>query len=311
MTELSIAAQIIDPGTTTDIELLLGRLVEQTEVFMKLHVIRGVEDGPTVFVTACIHGDELNGMEIVRQLKRLLDPTTLRGTVILVPVVNVFAFIFHSRYLPDRRDLNRSFPGSYNGSQAAHIAHLLLEEVVKNSQYGIDLHTAPVGRYNLPQAWCDLGDPTSRELGLAFGAPVLLHASYREGSLRQAAKNLGVPVVLFEGGEAMRFCQETIRIGTEGCLRVLQHLGMLETAPAPEATVVLENAKWVRARRSGALRPGMTSGQVVEAEGRLGAISDPMARETFKVRASAGGLVLSHATNPLVNKGDAIFRVGF
>lgn len=311
MSDVVIANKKIVAGSSTSVDVFVGRLAEQTEVFMNVQIVRGEQDGPTVFVTGCIHGDEVNGFEIVRQVKRSLDPKKLRGTVILVPVVNVFGFIFRSRYLPDRRDLNRSFPGTRRGSQAARLAHVLMEEIISKCDAGVDLHTGPMGRYNLPQAWCDLADEKSRWLGTAFGAPVLLHSPSREGTLRHCAHQIGVPVVLFEGGEAMRFDTESIRHGTEGVLRVLHKLEMIDEAPAAVPPVIIENMKWVRARRAGAFRPGVDSGQSVEKRDRLAAISDPLGHETFKIRAPVSGLVLSHGTSPLVNRGDAIFRIGY
>lgn len=311
MADLVISNQKIVAGAASSVDIFVGRLAEQTEVFMNVQAVRGEADGPTVFVTGCVHGDEVNGFEIVRQIKRVLDPKTLRGTVLLVPVVNVFGFIFRSRYLPDRRDLNRSFPGTARGSQAARLAHVLMTEIVAKCDAGIDLHTGPLGRYNLPQAWCDPNDVKSLELGQAFGAPVMLHSPSKDGTLRHAAASVGVPVVLFEGGEAMRFDADSIRHGTEGALRVLKKLDMIDEAPEAAPSVVIENMKWVRARRAGAFRPGVNSGHSVEKQDRLAAISDPLGHETFKIRAPLGGLVLSHGTSPLVNRGDAIFRIGY
>lgn len=311
MSQTSFEPENVSRASAQEFNLFVGRLAEQTEVSMSVQVVRGALDGPTAFVTACVHGDEVNGLEIVRQVKRNIDPHKLRGTLLLVPVVNVFGFIFRSRYLPDRRDLNRSFPGSERGSQAAQLARIVLDEVVARSNFGIDLHTGPLGRFNLPQAWCDLSDATSRAMGTAFGAPVLLHAPSKEGTLRHAANHMGVPTILFEGGEAMRFDTDSIRTGTEGVLRVLQHLGMLDDAPAGIPSAIIENTRWVRARRAGAFRTGLVSGQTVEENGRLGAISDPLGHETFRIRSKVGGLVLSHGTSPLVNRGDAIFRIGY
>lgn len=309
MADFEIAGHEIPPGVRSEIMIDIGRLPDFTEVDMRVKVIRGVEDGPTVFVTACIHGDEVNGLEVVRKLGRALNPQELAGTVILVPIVNVFGFIQKSRYLPDRRDLNRSFPGSTRGSMASQLANKVIEHVVCKSDAGIDLHTGPEGRFNLPQAWVNYEWPEARELAQAFGMPYTLKDSPRDGSLRKAAQGLGVPVVLFEGGEGLRFEKPAIQQAFEGVLRVLGAKGMIETMPEKE-TVWVEKTRWVRARRAGVLRPKVRSGDQVEESMSLGSVGDPFGSKLFKISAPKSGVVLSHATSPLVNKGDAIFRIG-
>src|SRR5690606_22188097 len=195
---------------------------------LPVHVLHGREEGPTVWMNAAIHGDELVGVEVIRRVLATLDPRTIRGTVLAVPIVNVLGAMTADRYLPDRRDLNRSFPGSPRGSLAARIAHLMMTEVVAKCEVGIDLHTGSDRRTNLPQVRADLDDPRTRELAEAFGAPVMLHAEVRDGPLREAAGQVGATVLLYGGREAWRVGEGAIAAGVEGVRRVLARLGLVD-----------------------------------------------------------------------------------
>jgi predicted deacylase len=262
-----------------------------------------------VWVSAAVHGDELNGVPIVRYLVQELDPRHLRGTLIAVPIVNAFGLMSSSRYLPDRRDLNRSFPGSRRGSLAARLAHVFMNEVVRHCQMGIDLHTGAAGRTNLPQLRCDLDDPATRELAEAFAPPLMLHAALRDGSLRAAARRLGVTVLLYEAGEAGRFDQEAIRVGKAGVLRVLRHLGMAElpttTGPMP---LVSRSSSWVRAPRSGFCELEVSLGDHVHQGQVLGVVFDVLGAST-RVRATKPGVVIGQFAEATVHRGDALVHV--
>jgi predicted deacylase len=269
-----------------------------------------------VWVNAAIHGDEVVGVEVIRRVLGALSARTLRGTLVAVPVVNVLGFMTGDRYLPDRRDLNRSFPGSARGSLAARIAHLFMTEVVAKCELGIDLHTAADRRANLPQVRADLDDAETRRLALAFGAPVALHASLRDGSLRQAARAAGARVIVYEGGEALRFDDESISTGVTGVLRVLDALGMLpdedpgdETLEHRGPTLVSRASGWVRARGSGVLQLDVQLGDLVESGRRLGGISDTLGRRVRLVHADRPGIVVGVNRAPLVNTGDAVVHV--
>lgn len=223
---MQVGGEAVPPGRRRELELPVARLPTDTWLSIPVVVLNGRAPGPTVWLSGAVHGDEINGVEIVRRLARTLDPRRLAGTVIAVPVVNVFGFVNESRSFPDRRDLNRSFPGSTRGSLAARLAHLFMQEVVSRSDDGIDFHTATDHRTNLPQLRCDLDDPETRRCAVAFGAPMTLHSRLRDGSLREAATSRGIPVLLYEGGEPVRFNEWAIRAGVDGALRVLQELGM-------------------------------------------------------------------------------------
>ena len=262
-------------------------------------------------MSGAIHGDEVIGVEVIRELIATLSPKEFKGTLLAVPVVNVLGFMAGDRYLPDRRDLNRSFPGSPRGSLASRIAHLFMTEVVAKCEVGIDVHTAADKRANLPQIRADLDDPRTRELAEAFGAPVMVHARLRDGSLRQAALDVGAKALLYEAGEALRFDDESIATGVAGVRRVLAFLGMIEPDPDDEPTQSLESrsTRWVRARGTGILNLDTKLGDVVEAGDRLGGLSDTFGRRVRLVRADRSGIVIGLTRAPIVNAGDALVHI--
>ncbi len=303
--------QTVQPGTTEQIDLAVARLPVGVPLSMPVVVVHGRYEGPRLFVCAAIHGDEINGIEVCRTLIQT-DPTHLHGTLLVIPVVNAFGFVDQSRYLPDRRDLNRSFPGSARGSLASQLAHLFVTEVLARSDFGIDLHTGSHHRTNLPQIRADLHDEETRRLAEAFGAPVFLHSKFRPGSLRHAASKAGVRTLLFEAGEPLRFNDEAIKIGKRGVARVMTALGMRprRLARLRHSSVEVGRHSWLRAPASGMLRLTVKVGDVVTARQQLGVISDPYGRHEVRVRSPGDRLVIGHALNPSVNRGDGIFHLG-
>jgi predicted deacylase len=301
----------VRPGSMGEVGLPITRLVTGADVSLPVRVVHGREDGPTVWVTAAIHGDEVVGVEVIRRVLAGLRPKSFRGTLIAVPIVNVHGFMAGDRYLPDRRDLNRSFPGSPRGSLAGQIAHLVMTEVVAKCEVGIDLHTGSDRRTNLPQIRADLDDPKTRALAEAFGAPVLFHAGVRDGSLRSAAQDRAT-VLLFEAGEAWRFDQWAIKAGVFGVRRVLATLGMTEPVDDQHAepAIVCRQSGWVRARRSGILELETALGESVQVGDRLGGLHDSFGKRLAVVRADRAGIVIGHTTAPLVNNGDALVHIG-
>ena len=289
----------------------MARLPTDTSLSLPVAVLNGLRPGPTVWLNAALHGDELNGVEIIRQLLQTLRPRELNGAVIAVPIVNVFGFVNESRYLPDRRDLNRSFPGSPRGSLTAQLAHLFMTQVVERCQYGVDFHTGSDHRTNLPQLRVDLTDPEVERLAKAFGAPVTVDAAYRDGSLRSACRAIGIPLIVFEGGEAHRFNAAAIRTGIDGTLRVLAELGMISgpDVPALGETVIVRHSHWERARRSGIVRIDVFPGEAVQRGDVLGIIGDALGTRHAAVRASRTGIVLGYTRNPLVSQGDALVHI--
>lgn len=301
----------VAPGTREGVEIPVARLPIGAEVALRATVVRGSSRGPTVWLSAAIHGDELNGVAIIHSVLRKLDAMTLNGTVIAVPAVNLFGLLNQSRYLPDRRDLNRSFPGNRKGSLASQLAHLFMSEIVEHCDYGIDYHTGSDGRTNLPQIRCDTTDRTTLRLARAFGAPVILHSDIRDGSLRGAATQLNKRVLLYEAGEAHRFCNRAISGGVLGTLRVLARLGMVVDSPARKRVppVLCRKSNWLRSRRSGFFELDAELGSRVQEHQVLGRIFDLAGESELMVKALFDGIVIGHQSTCLVNRGDALVHV--
>ena len=310
---LTLGGVEIRPGERRTIEIPVARVPTAADLVMPVHVVRGKKPGPSLFVSAAIHGDEINGVEIVGRLLRMKALDKLHGTLIAVPVVNVFGFIGYSRYLPDRRDLNRAFPGSDRGSLAARLANLFMDKVVANATHGIDLHTGAIHRTNLPQLRVTVGDATALEMSRHFGALVVLESETRDGSLRAAAAERGVPLLVYEGGEALRFDEWAIRAGLRGVVSTMHHLGMLTTRRKEKRDliepVVSSVSRWIRAPAGGILRRRAPLGARVSRGDDLGLIGDPYGREPVSVRAPNDGIVIGRTQLPVVNEGDALFHL--
>lgn len=277
---------------------------------MPVVVINGKYPGPTVWLSGAIHGDELNGVEVVRRVLPHVDQRTLRGAIIAVPVVNVFGFVEQSRYLPDGRDLNRSFPGSARGSMASQLAALFMKEVVMQCELGIDLHTAAAHRTNVPQVRANLDDEDTRSLAEAFGAPFIIDARLRDGSVRAAASKRGIKVLLYEAGQIHRFDEAAIELGVDGVLRVLEAMGMgnWETPPY-SPPVEVRATRWVRARRAGLMTMEVDLGSEVGKGDVLGSISDALGNRSTRVSAPSSGHVIALNQNPLVTQGEALVHL--
>ncbi|MGE0213657.1 MAG: succinylglutamate desuccinylase/aspartoacylase family protein [Parvibaculaceae bacterium] len=300
----------VAPGERAGVDLPVSVLSNHTPMALAVEVVQGREAGPVFFLSAALHGDEVMGVEIIRRVLRHAALKRLKGTLLAVPVVNAFGFIAQSRYLPDRRDLNRSFPGSDHGSLASVLADLFLRQVVERAGYGIDLHSAGLHRTNLPQIRISPGESELEALAMAFGAPVVLVSPLRDGSLRKAAIERKVKVLVFEGGEALRFDEQAIRAGLAGILRVMRHLGMIEAeVPRASAPVLSRSSTWVRAPEGGIFRSAVRLGERVGRGTSVGAISDPFGRRETPVSASDDGIVIGLSNLPVVNRGDALLHI--
>lgn len=300
------------PGQRGTVKLPVGTLSDHTPVDLAIHVVHGRRPGPVLFVSAAIHGDEVIGVEIVRRLLKARSLSHMAGTLLAVPIVNGFGFYNHSRYLPDRRDLNRVFPGGPTGSMASRLAHIFMQEVVLRSDVGIDLHSAAVHRTNLPQIRLTPGNEKLRELGEAFGAPVMMPSKLREGSLRMAAEEAGVDVLLYEGGEGLRLDELAARSGVSGILRVMNKLGMIgnkATPKARKATVFANSSRWYRAPNAGVFRGYVAIGDVVDEGDILGAVSDPFGEDQQDVACEHEGVVIGRSNMPAVYEGEALFHI--
>lgn len=308
---LFIGGTAIARGERTTVRLPIAPLYTLAAMAMPVHVIRGKKDGPRLFVSAAIHGDEILGVEIIRRLLGLKLLKQLRGTLLAVPVVNVYGYTARSRYLPDRRDLNRSFPGSASGSMASRLAHTFMSEVVANSTHGIDLHTGAVDRTNLPHVRVSLDQEDAVEMAHQFRVPLILHSNLRDGSLRQTVLEQGVPVLLYEAGEALRLDERAVRIGLRGIVSVMRHLGMLpQTAPTRVTPPLLaRSSQWTRAEESGTLRLLCDVGDLVEKGDTLGVLTAPLGDAETPVIARTSGVVIGKTQLPLVYEGEALFHI--
>lgn len=309
---LKINGTVIRPGQRRLIELAIPDLYTHTSLNIPVQVINGRQDGPRLMVSAAVHGDEINGVEIIRRLLNLKVLDRLRGSLVAVPVVNVYGFINQSRYLPDRRDLNRSFPGSESGSLAARLAHTFLNDIVAHCTHGIDLHTGAIHRENLPQIRAYLDSEEIRRMAQAFGAPVVLHSNLVDGSMRQALYERDFPIIVYEAGEALRFSEVAIRAGVQGIVSVMRDLGMLPRQKRKGKTyepLVARNSTWVRAPQSGILRMVVPLGAQVDKGQLLGVISDPFGEREENVEATVSGIVIGRVNIPLANEGEALFHI--
>lgn len=310
---LEIAGYRIQAGERRTIDILAAQLYTHAPVRLPVQVIHGREEGPCLLVCAAIHGDEISGVEIIRRVLLLPALKRLKGSLLAVPIVNVFGFAARSRYLPDRRDLNRAFPGSERGSLAARLAHLFVHEILVHASHVIDLHTAAIHRDNLPQIRANLEEPSCMAMGRAFGVPVMINAPLIEGSLRQICNDTGRTAITYEAGEALRFNEAAIQAGVEGIIRVLRHLGMIppsrSSRAAPESNYAANYSTWVRAEQDGIFRAAVALGAYVNKGQALGCIADPFGERELTVEASTDGIVVGRNNLPLVHEGEALFHL--
>lgn len=283
---------------------------------MPVHVIRGFESGPTVFLSAAVHGDEVNGVEIIKDVMNVLSKVDIKGTVIAVPIVNVFGFNNQSRYLPDRRDLNRSFPGSPKGSLASRMAHLFLKEIVSKCTHGIDFHTGALHRSIFPQIRVNTKNVKALEFARSFGAPMILDSSTRDGSLRETGRKNGVVTMVYEAGQALRFEDEYIKIGKNGCLNALYNLGIYPNRPPKielslaQKPILIKDSFWIRSPMGGTLRLKVKLGKLVKVGDKIGEISGPFGQKIETILAPQEGYVIGLNHLPLVTVGTAIAHIG-
>jgi len=309
---IEIFGDTIPPSTQRTFNIPIGQLYTHTDISIPVQVVNGKAAGPVLLICAAIHGDELNGIEVVRRVLSSPWLKNLRGTLIAVPMVNVLGIIHRSRYLPDRRDLNRSFPGSEKGSLGARIANLFVQEILAKCQFAIDLHTGAINRSNMPQIRVHLENPTAAELAHAFGVPLIIDAPIRDGSLRGAGDDLGIPIITYEAGEALRFDEPAIVSGVKGVRNVMTHLKMLPARKSMKAdapTFIAKSSNWVRAPADGLFRCKLQLGDRVSRGEVLGIIDGPLGGSETAVIAPHSGIVIGNTNLPLVNEGEALMHL--
>ena len=308
---LSILGKAVEPGTTTLLYWTPGVAFDGNSIPRGVIVANGAKPGPTLCLTAVIHGDEHNGLEIVRRILYELDPAHLSGIVIGVPIVNLDGFRRGTRYLPDRRDLNRYFPGKPNGSAAARLAYSLFDQIIKSCDDLVDIHTGSFHRTNLPQLRGDLTNLDVLDLARRFGSTMILHNRGEPGTLRRAATDAGIPAVTLETGEPMRIQDREIREGVRAIEHAMTSLAMYPRAMAPSATAqVYFESRWVRVNAGGVLMSNVRLGDMVEPGARLGTVTDPVTNHSTEVTAPYAGRVLGMALNQVVLPGYAAFHIG-
>jgi predicted deacylase len=311
---LTIAGHSIKAGETVRLGLQMPPLYTDTSMHIPIEVRRGKRAGPVMFVSAAIHGDELNGIEIINRLHKSRSIKNLKGTLITVPMVNVYGVLNQSRYLPDRRDLNRCFPGSRKGSLGGRIAHLFVEEIIKKCDVGIDLHTGAIHRSNLPQIRANCDDIETLDMAKAFGMPVILNADLRDGSMRETANELGTKILLYEAGEALRYDEFSIRAGVKGIINVMREIGMLNKVKRkghPIAPYIARQSGWVRANESGLINHHAQLGDHVSKGEVLGTIANPYGDVLDKILSPAEGVVIGKQNIPLTQEGEAVYHIAY
>jgi predicted deacylase len=311
MTDLTIADQSIRPGESKEIKINIARLPSHTRIETPIYVYRSKEPGPTLALMAGMHGDEINGMEIVR---RILDNSynrVARGSVICMPIINMYGFLNYSREVPDGKDINRSFPGSKGGSLASRVAWHVTHDVIPFIDYGIDFHTGGAMRTNYPQVRCVMEESNNVELAAAFNAPFTIDSPFRPHSLRQTAAKKGKNIIVYEGGESVRFDQHAIEEGIDGTLRLMRHLKMIDRAPEPkQENKIIWSSSWIRAKNAGLFQPTIKCGDLVQKDEHVGTITDPFGEFKEIIKSPTMGYVVGLNNNPVVNAGDALLHLG-
>ncbi len=308
---MTIDGQFIAPGEERKIDINIARLPSHSTINISVTVNRSVNEGPVLLLMGALHGDEINGMEIVRRIIENEYNKPECGTIICIPIINVFGFIHLSRYVPDGKDVNRSFPGNKAGSLASRVAHFMTREILPQIDYGIDFHTGGADRTNYPQIRCRLFDEVNRDLANAFAAPFTLDSKYRPKSLRQTAAKMGKNILVYEGGESSRFDEFAIEQGILGTLRLMKKLGMRKEAPVPDfENKIIRSNSWIRARNSGIFLSFVKSGEKVEKRQVIGSLNDPFGEYNVNVVAPNNGYIIGLNNNPIVHQGDALMNLG-
>lgn len=310
---LEILGEKIALGARAELSFGVPKLHSRNSVEVPVIVERAKKPGPTVLITAGIHGDEVNGVEIVRQLIAKGINKPVKGTIICIPVINIFGFIHMDREFPDGRDLNRAFPGSKKGSLASRVAHKLVTEILPVADLVLDFHTGGADRFNSPQVRIVKGDSLLDELASVFGAPFIIYSKNLKKSFRKTCYKLGIPLLLYEGGKSFYIDRVVTNTGVNGCKRILNHMGMLKkkfvVSTPKKQSVFIDKGSWLRASHSGMFKPSVKLSAYVNKGDVLGNITDPYGKFNHVVKASYSGYIFNVNESPLVYQGDALFHI--
>ena len=307
---MEINKTVIKPGENTTLRLNVSKLPSGTVISLYAHVFRSKNPGPTILLAGGVHGDEINGVEIVRRAvaSQLFD-TLNCGTIIAIPLVNLYGFINFSRELPDGKDVNRSFPGSKKGSLASRVASVLTRDIIPLVDYGIDFHTGGQSIHNFPQIRAFKDDPRSIELAKIFSPPLILETGLLAKSFRKECHKRQIPMIVFEGGESLRIDESSIEEGLKGIKRVLSHFEMITETSEPGQSVIYKNHTWMRAAASGIFVAEKKTGDHIKKGDFMGYITDPYTTKKHKITARHDGFIFGHDNKPVVNIGKALFHV--
>ena len=310
--KIFIAGKMIAPGSQVQIDAEIGRLPTRTPLDIPVFVNRSREPGPVLLLIGGVHGDEINGIEIMRRILIHEYNVPQRGSIVSIPVFNTYGFLSQTRGLPDGRDLNRSFPGGATGSLASRVAHFFMQQILPSVDYIIDFHTGGARRNNYPQIRASFQDEKAKELAKIFATPYILNSPFREKSLRKSAFAAGKPVLVYEGGETLRLRKNVIDNGINGTLRVLHHLGMRDNPIPPPAhdPIIIKRSTWIRSKKSGLYHAEVRNGARVKKNQVLGIVSDPYGDFESKIKAPHEGFVVGINNYPVINQGDPILHLG-
>jgi predicted deacylase len=311
MSSIKIHEETIALGENKIVSLNTYELPTKTKIEIPIYVFRSQQPGPTILLSAGMHGDEINGIEVIRKIIiRKEIQNLLCGTLIAIPVMNTVSFLYQSRDLPDGRDLNRCFPGTKNGSLGSRIAYDLMKEIIPLIDMGIDFHTGGAKISNYPQLRCMFEDQASLRIAHLFSPPLIINSVYREGTLRKEASKKNKPILVFEGGESLRFDYQAINEGINGCLRLLHHHKMIKEEVPPNPFVKLKKSAWVRAKLSGLFHISKPNGAYVNKDEILGAICNPFGQVEARIISPFDGYIVGVNNQPVVNQGDALIHIG-
>ncbi len=311
---ITIGEQTVSPGEDKLLSISIDRLPTGTLIDIPIFVFNAKKPGPTILVQAGLHGDEINGIEMVRRMLAEKRFNVTKGAVIAVPILNIFGFIHFSRDVPDGKDVNRSFPGTKNGSMASRMAYHYMAEIMGQIDFVIDLHTGGGQRHNFPQIRYTAEDAQSAMLAEVFNAPISFSSKLIKGSFRNAAYRMNTPTIVFEAGESMRFDDYSILEGMQGILNILEHFGMISNSEPKygerNKTVHLKSRRWLRAPTAGMFIPKITNGNEITKGQILGILTDTFAKQTKQIKAPFDGYVFCINHQAVVNQGEALFHVG-
>lgn len=306
-----INGRSVKPGEHAELYLNQYRIPTRTIIDLPVYVYRAEKEGPVLLLMAGMHGDEVNGVETLRKLIRgRTFEKLLSGSVIVIPIVNIISFLAGTRDMPDGKDLNRLFPGSTSGSLGSRIAHDLVTQILPQIDFGIDFHTGGARINNYPQIRCVFNDKVNLELSKQFAPPFIINAPTRDKTFRKVAAEIGKQILVFEGGESNRFNKLSITEGINGCLRMMNALGMIQTDTPAQHTIVLNDSTWIRASVSGMFRTTKKYGTFFEKNEVIGTISDPYGETEVELKAPYEGFIVGINNQPVIHEGDALIHIG-